>query len=174
MATRSAAAFDLPTRTRNALLAAGGLLTVVTLYALLRAVMGLAPSPEWARASLREMAVVIHIATVVPAIPLGLYVFVMPKGGARHRLLGRLWLALMVVTAFASFFIRHMNDGSFSPIHLFSILTLVGASRVIATARRGDFAAHRRTVISLFAGSLIVAGIFTFVPGRLFWLWTFG
>lgn len=173
MATRPAP-LDLSAGTRNALLAAGSLLTAVTLYALLRATLGLAPSPEWARASVREVAVVVHIATVVPAIPLGLYMLVARKGGKRHRLLGRVWLALMVATAIASFFIRHMNDSSFSPIHLLSVLTLVGATRVIATARRGDFQAHRRTVTSLFAGSLIVAGLFTFVPGRLFWLWIFG
>lgn len=174
MATRTPAAFDLSMRTRTLLLTGGSLVTAISGYALLRAALGLAPSPAWAEASLREVAVLVHIATVIPAIPLGLYVLVARKGGARHKTLGRLWLALMVTTAAASLFIRHMNGGGFGPIHLLSLLTLIGAVRVIDTARRRDLAKHRQTVVALFTGALIVAGVFTFVPGRLFWLWTFG
>lgn len=171
MATRPA--FDLPLRLRAGLAVAGGGITALVAYALLRAMLGLAPSPAWAQASLREAAILIHIAAVVPAIPLGIYIFLSPKGGARHKRLGRIWLSLMVATALSSFFIRHLNDGDFSAIHLLSAATLFGAWRAIAAARRGDIAAHRHMLVAMFIGALLVAGLFTFVPGRLFWLWTF-
>jgi uncharacterized membrane protein len=166
--------FDQLPSFRATLALAGAALTLLILYALARALLGLAPSPAWAQASLRDAAILIHIATVVPALPLGLYVLLARKGTARHRLLGRIWAVLMATTVVATFFIRDINDGALSWIHILSALTIIGLVRAIAAARRGDIATHRSHMIGLFAGALLAAGLFTFVPGRLMWLWAFG
>lgn len=114
----------------------------------------------------------LHLATVIPAVPLGAYVLLQRKGDARHKMLGRIWGMLMLVTALSSFGLTGLT-GNFSPIHLLSILVLVSLPRAIWDARRGRLAAHRRTMTVLYV-SLLIAGFFTFSPGRVFGIWMFG
>jgi uncharacterized membrane protein len=121
-----------------------------------------APAPE----ALRSAAVVAHLTTVLLALPLGLSQLVLPKGTIRHRAVGYVWLALMVFTALVSFAIHTINPNGLSPIHLFSVLTLAMAPFIALSARRGDVARHRRAVLGLLGGGLVIAGLFTFVPGR--------
>lgn len=161
--------FDLSPVTRMALLISGAAIGAISALALARAALGLAPTPPGAR----ELAVVVHLATVLPALPLGLYLFLARKGGPRHRLLGRIWMALMAVTAIAALFIRHLNDGRFSFIHIASVVTLVGIPLAINAARRGRIAAHRRHLLAMFIGALLVSGVLSFLPGRIMWHWLF-
>lgn len=165
-----ATTFDLAPPTRTGLAVVGGTLLLLILYAAGRAAFGLAPATPWAR----DGALVIHLATVVPALPLGLYIFLTRKGGARHKQLGKLWLVLMGVTAVATLFIRNVEGGGFSFIHLFSVLTLVGIPQVIITARRRNFAAHRTHLLGMFIGAMLIAGGLSFLPGRTMWVWAFG
>jgi uncharacterized membrane protein len=161
--------FDLSPVTRAGLLASGIAIGVVSFYALARWALGFAPTPPEAR----EVAVIIHLATVLPALPLGLYVFLSRKGGARHRLLGRIWMALMAITAVAALFIRHLNDGAFSYIHIASVVTLVSIPLAIRAARRRRIAEHRAHLLSMFFGALLVSGVLSFLPGRIMWQWLF-
>lgn len=114
-------------------------------------------SPTW--------AVVLHLATVLPALVLGLFILVRRKGGPAHRVLGGVWLGMMVTTAIVSFWVRG-ETGAFSGIHLFSIGVLVAAPMAIWRARVRDIGAHQRIMISLYIG-LIVAGVFALDPERL-------
>jgi len=114
-------------------------------------------SPSW--------AITIHLATVLPALVLGLFMLVRPKGGATHRALGSLWMGMMVATAIASFWIRG-ESGAFSGIHLFSIGTLIAVPMAIWRARARDIRAHQQIVTSLYVG-LIVAGAFALEPDRV-------
>ncbi|MEP7315552.1 MAG: DUF2306 domain-containing protein [Sphingomicrobium sp.] len=149
-------------------LAAGGLFSL-SLYAVLRWLFGFAPSTPW----VHDVALTTHIVTVIPAIPLGAYVLLAKKGGSRHKLLGKIWLSLMFTTAFATVFVRNINDGQFSWIHLFTLLTFIAVPKAIMTARQGNIAAHKRHLRNFFLGSLIIAGGFTFIPGRTMWQWAF-
>lgn len=166
----AANAFDLKPGTRAALIAAATVLGVITIVALGKASLGLVPSTQ----SARNIAVLIHLVTVIPAIPLGLYVLLSRKGTPTHKALGKFWLVLMGVTAIAALFIRQINDGSFSFIHLFVPLTLVGIWQVIASARAGRIADHRRHVVSMYIGALLIAGFTSFIPGRAMWHWLVG
>ncbi|MGR4843582.1 DUF2306 domain-containing protein [Rhizobium laguerreae] len=113
-------------------------------------------------------AVQIHVAAVTPAALLGAYILLRPKGTPLHRLLGRIWMALMIVTAMSSFFIHELDlFYGFSPIHLLSIATLFGSWNAIAAARRGDIRLHKRIVTGLYFGGIVLAGLFTFLPGRI-------
>lgn len=114
------------------------------------------------------IAIQIHVAAVVPAALLGAYLLLRPKGTPRHRLLGKLWLGLMVVTALTSFFIHQIDVFyGFSPIHLLSIFVLSGCWRAIVTARNHNIEAHKRIVKGLYFGGIVGAGAFTFLPGRI-------
>jgi len=114
----------------------------------------------------------IHLATVIPAVPLGAWVLWGPKGTRGHKAAGRVWALMMVVTAIDSFWIRGLTGG-IGPIHIFSVLTLVSIPLGIFHVRRGNVAAHRRAMTGVYIG-LFVAGGFAMMPGRLLWATVFG
>lgn len=105
----------------------------------------------------------IHLLTAGAAVVVGGLVFLLKKGTPLHRLLGRTWALLMLTTALVSFGIR--TSGHFSWIHLLSVVTLVGLVAAVFAAANGRVAAHRRGMTSLYIG-LVVAGVFTLLPGR--------
>ena len=79
-----------------------------------------------------------------------------------------LWVALMAVVAVSSFWIHQIRlVGPFGPIHLLSILTLVMLPLAVWRAHTHRVGAHRWIMISVFTGALVVAGLFTLVPGRI-------
>lgn len=111
-----------------------------------------------------------------PAIPLhalaafvlGIVQFAAPKGTLPHRTFGWIWVALMAVAAASSFWIHQIRlVGPFSPIHLLSIFTLLMLPLAVWRAHTHRVTDHRRIMILLFTGALVVAGLFTLVPGRI-------
>lgn len=162
--------FDTHPRFRFALAAAGGALTAASLYAVLRWLLGYAPATPWAH----DLALAVHLASAIPAIPLGAYVLFRRKGGPRHRRLGRVWLGLMTVTAVSTLFIRNVNDGDFSWLHLFTLLTFIAVPRAILSARAGRIDAHKRQLLGFYIGALLLAGATAFAPGRTMWQWALG
>ncbi len=114
-------------------------------------------------------AIRLHLATVLPAFALGGWlIFASKKGAPRHRAVGAIYLALMVVTAGATFFIRTLHPGHFSWIHLFIPMTLFGVGGALWAVRRGNIAGHKRAMLGLYVG-VVTAGALTFLPGRLMW-----
>ncbi|MFB9948033.1 DUF2306 domain-containing protein [Rhizobium puerariae] len=113
-------------------------------------------------------AVQIHVAAVLPAAALGALILLNRKGTSLHRLLGRVWMALMAAASLSSFFIHEIDLlYGFSPIHLLSIFVLAGAWRAIAAARAGNIRAHKAAVTGMYFGGIVIAGLFTLVPGRI-------
>jgi uncharacterized membrane protein len=109
------------------------------------------------------------------AFALGIVQFVSPKGTLPHRTLGWIWVILMAVVAISSFWIHQIRlAGPWSPIHLLSIFTLTMLPLAVWRARHHQAAGHRRVMILTFAGGLVVAGLFTFVPGRIMHAVVFG
>ncbi|HEX2561002.1 DUF2306 domain-containing protein [Phenylobacterium sp.] len=115
------------------------------------------------------LAIQIHLAAVVLALGVGAWQLLGPKGTTAHRALGWTWSLAMMAAALSSFFIRTVIDGWFSPIHLLSVITLVGLPTAIWAAHRHDVRRHSRIMTSVYLGGMIVAGGFAFLPGRLLW-----
>ena len=110
----------------------------------------------------------IHAVAAMGAFALGAVQLWGVKGTARHRTLGYAWVALMLVVAVSSFWIQEIRLlGPWSPIHLLSTLTLVMLPLGVWYARRHKVRGHRLTMLGLFAGALVIAGLFTLVPGRI-------
>jgi uncharacterized membrane protein len=105
-----------------------------------------------------------HVATALSAVAIGGVTLAMKKGTRLHRIGGRTWVALMVVTALLSFGIK--THGHFSWIHLLSIGTLVAVTMAIVAVLRGNVRAHRRTMTLTYIG-LCMAGAFTLLPHRI-------
>ena len=109
------------------------------------------------------------------AFALGLVQFAAPKGTLPHRTVGWIWIALMLVVAISSFWIHQIRLlGPWSPIHLLSIFTLTMLPLAVWKAHSHQVGAHRRIMISLFLGALVIAGLFTLVPGRIMHRVVFG
>lgn len=115
-----------------------------------------------------EGPIPLHAFAALAAFGLGVAQFALPKGTLPHRIAGWAWVSLMGAVALSSFFINEIRlIGPFSPIHALSLLTLVGLWQAIRTARQGRISAHRRYMKNLFAYALLLAGAFTFLPGRI-------
>jgi uncharacterized membrane protein len=122
-----------------------------------------------------EPVIQIHAFAAIGAFALGLIQFAAPKGKLPHRTIGWIWVTLMAVIASSSFFIHEIKMvGPFSPIHLLSIFTLLMLPLAVLHARRHNVKQHRGAMIGIFIGALLVAGAFTFVPGRIMHAVAFG
>ncbi|MTI46105.1 putative membrane protein [Roseibium hamelinense] len=116
-----------------------------------------------------------HALAALAAFFIGTYQLIAAKGTGRHQAVGYVWAALMLWTAATSFLIYDIRLwGPFSPIHVLSVLALFGLISGILEARRKDVREHRRTMILLYTGALLVAGFFAFMPGRLMYDVLFG
>jgi uncharacterized membrane protein len=113
-------------------------------------------------------AIQLHAFAAMTAFVLGLVQFAAPKGTLPHRALGSIWVVIMFVVAVSSFFIHQLKIwGQWSPIHLLSIFTLVMLPLGVWRAHRHQVQSHRWMMISIFLGALVIAGLFTLVPGRI-------
>lgn len=111
-----------------------------------------------------------HIVTVVPCIFLGAYLFMRSKGTAGHKLLGKLYMILMLITASISLFmpanVGPQFLGHFGFIHAFSFLTLYSIPTAVLAIKRGDVRKHKIKLVILYLGAIVIAGGFTLAPGR--------
>lgn len=160
--------FDIGPTTRVLVVLACTVLSVATTWAITRGITGLAP----AHPSIRSAAVIAHLATVLPAVPLGAWLLLSRKGTERHRMLGKLWIALMVATATAALFIR--SSGSLSWIHIFVPLTYLGCWQIYRSAREGKVAQHRKHIVQMYLGALTIPGAVAFLGSRLMGTWLYG
>src|SRR2546422_5885685 len=120
-------------------------------------------------------AIELHAFAAMAAFALAIVQFAAPKGTIPHRTIGWIWVTLMLGVALSSFFIHQIRLwGPWSPIHFLSIFTLVTLPLAVWAAHRHDVARHRRAMISLFLGALVIAGVFTLVPGRIMHQVVFG
>jgi uncharacterized membrane protein len=120
----------------------------------------------------------LHLATVVPAFGIGAFQLLRRKGTPSHKLLGKIYMVLMLATALITLampaqvgpqFLNH-----FGFIHTFSFLALFSIPIAYFAARRGDINVHRAAMISLYVGGILIAGAFAFSPGRMLHEWLFG
>lgn len=117
----------------------------------------------------------IHVLAAILAALLGAIVLFRRKGTPAHRLSGRIWVLLMVITALSSFAIHTIRSwGPWSFIHLISIGTLIALAAGIALARKHRIRAHATTMRATYAGGLLIAGTLSFMPGRIMHAMVFG
>lgn len=117
----------------------------------------------------------LHAFAAMGAFGVGVVQLAAPKGTIPHRIVGWTWVALMLTIVVTSFFIHTIRMwGPFSPIHLLSLFTLAILPVGVLRAHRHDVRGHRRAMIGLFVGALVIAGLFTLWPGRIMSAVVFG
>ena len=110
----------------------------------------------------------LHAIMAMIAIILGGIQLYMKKGGTIHKLLGRIWVGLMLIVATTSFFIHEIKLwGAYSPIHLLSLWTIFSLGLGIYFVRVGNIKRLKQVMIALYFFALILTGFFTFMPGRV-------
>ena len=111
------------------------------------------------------MIIWLHLTTAVLALGLGSANLVLAKGNFRHRVFGWTWLGAMLCVTVSSFWIRELDEGSFSWIHGLSVWTLVAMAAAIFSIRKGRVRSHAKWMIGTMIG-VAVAGAFALAPGR--------
>lgn len=111
----------------------------------------------------------VHVLAAVTAFFAGLLLLAGVKGNLMHRTLGYGWVVAMAATAISSFMLFGPVGSYLSLIHALSAWTLIGLPMGIAAARGGQIRAHARHMTGMFSGGILIAGLFTFLPGRLMW-----
>jgi uncharacterized membrane protein len=120
----------------------------------------------------------LHLATVVPAFAIGAFQLFRRKGTPSHKLLGKIYMALMLATGLITLAMPAEVGprflGHFGFIHAFSFLTLYSVPAAYIAARRGNIKVHRANMLGLYLGGILIAGSFAFSPGRMLHEWLFG
>jgi uncharacterized membrane protein len=108
--------------------------------------------------------ILLHIAAALAAVLLGAVVLYRPKGTAVHRMMGRVWVGLMLVVAVGSFFIQARDR--LSLIHILSVVIILSMASAVYAARHNNIRGHKISMRISYA-SLCVAGLFTLLPYRM-------
>lgn len=112
----------------------------------------------------------LHLYTVVPCVFIGGYLLIVKKGTISHKRLGRVYMILMLFTAIVTLFMPAQVGSTvlnhFGWIHLFSLLTFWTVPTAYIAIKKGNLKAHKRKMLLLYFGALIIAGAFTLTPGR--------
>ena len=146
-------------------------LAVASLMLLAVALIAVAKDyPQWGRVPVMVWP---HLLTILVALALTPIMLLGRRGDARHRLLGRIWVAAMLATALLSFGLTTINPGHWSLIHILSAWTLIQAPIIWWSAATHRVTLHRRSVRGMVTGALLIAGIFTFPFNRLMGQWLF-
>src|SRR6478672_1542789 len=97
-------------------------------------------------------AIQIHAFTAMAALAIGAIQLASAKGTLPHRTVGWIWVTLMFVVA--------------DELRMWGLAVLA--------AHRHARERHRRAMVGLFIGGLVIAGLFTFYPGRIMHTVLFG
>ncbi|WP_370339066.1 M28 family peptidase [Parvularcula marina] len=118
----------------------------------------------------------LHAVAALTALFLGIIQFAAPKGTLPHRIIGPIWAILMtIVILTAIFIIRPRAPGEpflqhFTFIHyIFIPVSTWGLIGGLYHVFKGgpNMKKHAGPFFGLFLGGLIIAGFFTFMPGRI-------
>ncbi len=110
------------------------------------------------------MDIYIHLLAVIPSLVLGAINLFLEKGTLTHKRIGKTWAVLMLITAISSLFI--MPTGSFTWLHLFSILVIVCIPVGVISIRKGNVKRHTHCMVGAYIGTVISAYFAVVTPGR--------
>jgi uncharacterized membrane protein len=112
----------------------------------------------------------LHLWAALLAVLLGPVALYRRRRDRRHKVAGYAWVVAMALVALSSF---SLTAGilpvvaGFGLIHLLSVWVLWQLWRGVDAARSGQLRRHKATMRGLYWGGLMVAGIFTLLPGRV-------
>jgi uncharacterized membrane protein len=122
-----------------------------------------------------SLSIQLHAFAAMGAFVLGVAQLAAPKGTLPHRIVGSIWVLLMLIVSISAFSIHQLRIwGPWSPIHLLAGFTLVMLPFAVWQAHKHAVEKHRRAMLGLFFGAVLIAGLFAFMPGRIMHAVAFG
>ena len=122
-----------------------------------------------------------HIALALVAVPVGVFIFLTKKGTAQHKLVGRVWVVILLIVSLSAILIQEINPEEYSLIHLLIpwiigslVYSIWNIKRFKKTRHIKYRPAHMYSMIGVYIGALLVAGAFTLLPGRFLYGVFFG
>lgn len=109
--------------------------------------------------------IISHAMFALSSVFLGAAILSKAKGTTFHRITGWIWVVSMATVAGVSFWI-HRPEG-YSWIHGLSVFTLFALVLGVWLARTHRVQSHRKQMIGIYVGALVITGLFTLLPGRL-------
>ena len=123
----------------------------------------------------QQSPIPLHAIIAILAIIIGGIQLTLKKGTSLHKFMGRIWVILMLIVSFTSFFIHKLNLwGKYSPIHLLSIWVIICVFLGVYFARIGNIKRHKIFMVYTYWLALVLTGFFTFYPGRVMNIMFFG
>lgn len=120
-------------------------------------------------------AIQIHLVTALGALVAGVLIWLRPKGTRTHKFAGRVFMALMLLTAVSAIFIAEINRGHYSFIHIFIPITIIGIVQALWAIKNRNIKKHVLHVKNLFFFALLIPGILSVaIPGRRLFAVFFG
>lgn len=116
------------------------------------------------------MIIYAHLGTILPAIFLGPYVLIKPKGDKLHKRVGKIWATLMIVSSLLSFGI-FSPKGGLSWLHGLAAYTIYSIIMGIKDAREGNLTSHKRRMTGPYIGACIAMIFALSGEGRLLNAW---
>jgi uncharacterized membrane protein len=116
--------------------------------------------------------IIIHLAAALSAAILGPFALWARLAGKQrpklHRAFGYAWATMMLITAISAIFIESHFPiwWRFSWIHLFIPATFFGLFRSFRYLAKSNIPGHRKSMLGLYFGACLGAGMFTLLPGR--------
>lgn len=93
-----------------------------------------------------------HLITIAPVLVTGPFI-INSKGKGSHKVLGRIWVLLMVTSCLSTFGIKY--NGQFSWLHGLSAFTLYSVVSAVVAIKRADLKKHKRAMTGAYLGALI-------------------
>lgn len=125
-----------------------------------------------------EQLAMIHFVTIFPAFLIGTWLLVRPKGTPNHRLLGKIYMVLVLFSVVVSLWMPARVGpaflGHFGFIHGLSVMAVVSVVVAWRAIKVGNIKRHKGAMVGLYAGGMLIAGGFTLMPGRMLHAWLFG
>jgi len=113
---------------------------------------------------LQTVLIVIHALAASFVILFGPVNVLRPRKDARHRLLGRIYAAMMYFVCVSGMFIY--TDGAFTIFHFLAIVNLASVTIGILAIRRRNVRLHRGMMIGSWLGTAIAGAFAVLIPGR--------
>lgn len=114
---------------------------------------------------LGQPLLLVHLAAALLSLALGPINILRRRRDRTHRMVGRTWVAAMVVTCLTSFGLRGANGG-YSWLHGLSVFTLVTVTLGVVAIRRGNRRGHVGNMVGSLIGIWIAFLFAALVPDR--------
>lgn len=100
-----------------------------------------------------SFAMIIHAIVATAAITLGGFNLARLKRGDRlHKIVGRAWVILMLVTSVSAFFIGGYDSVLSIALHALAAWTIISIISGVYFARKGNISAHKGFMIGSYLG----------------------